>query len=145
MAKEAGIAGKMHDAAMYSETTRSLTVSVQPIYLEDQSSPADNHFVWAYRVRIENAGAETVQLLRRHWKITDAMGRVQEVKGSGVVGEQPVLHPGDSYEYTSGTPLSTPSGIMVGTYEMETLNGERFDIAIPAFSLDSPHQKMRLN
>ncbi|MDR3437622.1 Co2+/Mg2+ efflux protein ApaG [Telmatospirillum sp.] len=130
---------------MYSETTRSLTVSVQPIYLEDQSSPADNHFVWAYRVRIENAGAETVQLLRRHWKITDAMGRVQEVKGSGVVGEQPVLHPGDSYEYTSGTPLSTPSGIMVGTYEMETLNGERFDIAIPAFSLDSPHQKMRLN
>jgi ApaG protein len=96
-------------------------------------------------VRIENGGEQTVQLLRRHWKITDAIGRIQEVKGAGVVGEQPVLHPGDSYEYTSGTPLSTPSGIMVGTYQMETLDGERFDIAVPAFSLDSPHQKMRLN
>lgn len=143
--KDADDTGKMQDGALYSETTRSLTVSVQPIYLDDQSSPADNHFVWAYHVRIENGGRETVQLLRRHWKITDALGRVQEVKGAGVVGEQPVLHPGDAYEYTSGTPLSTPSGIMVGSYQMETLQGERFDIAIPAFSLDSPHQKMRLN
>lgn len=142
---EADFARILQDTAMYSETTRSLTVTVQPIYLEDQSSPTDNHFVWAYRVRIENGGEETVQLLRRHWKITDAIGRIQEVKGSGVVGEQPVLHPGDSYEYTSGTPLSTPSGIMEGTYQMETLAGERFDIAVPAFSLDSPHQTMRLN
>ncbi|HIJ62242.1 MAG TPA: Co2+/Mg2+ efflux protein ApaG [Rhodospirillaceae bacterium] len=130
---------------MYSETTRSITVTVKPVYLEDQSSPADNHFVWAYRVRIENCGPETVQLLRRHWKITDAMGRIQEVTGAGVVGEQPTLHPGDHYEYTSGTPLTTPSGIMVGSYQVETVEGERFDIAVPAFSLDSPHQTMRLN
>src|SRR5690606_8880306 len=108
------------------------------------SSPGDNHYVWAYRVRIENHGDQTVQLLRRHWKITDAMGRVQEVQGSGVVGEQPVLHPGDAYEYTSGTPLPTPSGIMVGSYQMEA-DGERFDIGIPAFSLDSPHETVRLN
>lgn len=142
---EAEPARRLQDTAMYSQTTRSLTVTVKPIYLEDQSSPGDNHFVWAYRVRIENGGEETVQLLRRHWKITDAMGRIQEVKGSGVVGEQPVLHPGDTYEYTSGTPLSTPSGIMVGSYQMETKEGERFDIAVPAFSLDSPHQLMRIN
>lgn len=136
---------KLQDTSMYSQTTRSITVTVKPIYLEDQSSPTDNHFVWAYRVRIENNGDETVQLIRRHWKITDAIGRIQEVKGSGVVGEQPVLHPGDSYEYTSGTPLTTPSGIMVGSYQMETSDGERFDIAVPAFSLDSPHQLMRLH
>lgn len=131
--------------AMYSETTRAITVTVRPMFLEDQSSPNDAHFVWAYRVRIENRGSETVQLLRRHWRITDALGRVQEVKGAGVVGEQPVLKPGGSYEYTSGTPLTTPSGFMVGTYQMTTASGEEFDIAIPAFSLDSPHQKMHLN
>jgi ApaG protein len=130
---------------MYSETTRAITVTVRPTFLEDQSSPGDAHFVWAYRVRIENNGEETVQLLRRHWRITDALGRVQEVKGSGVVGEQPVLKPGGSYEYTSGTPLTTPSGFMVGSYQMATAAGEEFNIAIPAFSLDSPHQKMRLN
>lgn len=130
---------------MYSQTTRSITVVVKPIYLEDQSTPAENHFVWAYRVRIENHGDETVQLINRHWKITDAIGRLQEVRGSGVVGEQPTLKPGDHYEYTSGTPLPTPSGIMMGSYEMETTNGERFDIAVPAFSLDSPHQTMNLN
>ena len=130
---------------MYSETTRAITVIVRPTYLEDQSSPGEGHYVWAYRVRIENHGEETVQLLRRHWRITDAMGRVQEVKGPGVVGEQPVLEPGGSYEYTSGTPLSTPSGFMVGSYEMESAKGEKFDIAIPAFSLDSPHERMRLN
>lgn len=130
---------------MYSETTRAITVTVRPMFLEDQSSPSDAHFVWAYRVRIENHGNETVQLLRRHWRITDARGRVQEVKGSGVVGEHPVLQPGGSYEYTSGTPLTTPSGFMVGSYQMTTSGGEEFDIAIPAFSLDSPHQTMRLN
>jgi len=130
---------------MYSETTRAITVTVRPMFLEDQSSPVDSRFVWAYRVRIENHGREPVQLLRRHWRFTDAMGRVQEVKGAGVVGEQPVLEPGGSYEYTSGTPLQTPSGFMAGTYQMETPGGERFDIAIPAFSLDSPHQPMRIN
>ncbi|BAE53028.1 Co2+/Mg2+ efflux protein ApaG [Paramagnetospirillum magneticum] len=130
---------------MYSQTTRDIEVTVKPFYLDDQSSPGDNHFVWAYRVRIVNKGSRTVQLLRRHWVITDAIGRVQEVKGPGVVGEQPVLRPGDAYEYTSGTPLPTPSGIMVGTYEMEDEDGSAFDIAIPAFSLDSPHEKPRLN
>lgn len=129
----------------YSQTTRSISVSVRPIYLEDQSSPTENYYVWAYQVRIENEGMETVQLRSRYWRITDAMGRVQEVRGPGVVGEQPVLKPGDSFEYTSGTPLSTPSGIMVGTYQMVTGDGESFDVAIPAFSLDSPHHAGRLN
>jgi ApaG protein len=130
---------------LYSETTKSITVTVKPVYLEDQSSPDRNHFVWAYHVRIENKGGETVQLRRRHWRITDALGRVNEVRGPGVVGEQPVLQPGQSYEYTSGTPLSTPSGIMVGSYEMETGDGRSFAVAVPAFSLDSPHQPVRLN
>lgn len=130
---------------MYTETTRGITVTVQPVYLDDQSSPSEGHYVWAYRVRIENNGAETVQLKRRHWKITDALGRMQEVQGAGVVGEQPVLEPGGSYEYTSGTPLATPSGIMMGSYQMENDDGETFDVSIPAFSLDSPHEVHRLN
>jgi ApaG protein len=130
---------------MYSETTRSIKITVKPVYLEDRSSPTENHFVWAYHVRIENQGGDTVQLRNRYWRITDSLGRVQEVRGAGVVGEQPVLKPGESYEYTSGTPLPTPSGIMVGAYQMEAANGERFDVNIPAFSLDSPHQKVQLN
>ena len=130
---------------MYNETTESIRVTVKPLYLEDQSSPTENHFVWAYQVRIENTGGDTVQLINRHWQITDSMGRSQEVRGAGVVGEQPTLGPGESFEYTSGTPLSTPSGIMVGTYEMESANGRRFSVAIPAFSLDSPHQPIQLN
>ena len=129
----------------YVATTRSIKVQVQPTYLDDQSSPDENYYVWAYQVRIENLGVETVQLLNRHWTITDAQGRVQEVRGPGVVGEQPVLAPGESFDYTSACPLSTPSGIMAGSYEMETRAGELFDIAIPAFSLDSPHQPRQLN
>ncbi|MGE0744875.1 MAG: Co2+/Mg2+ efflux protein ApaG [Rhodospirillales bacterium] len=130
---------------MYSRTTREIRVTVKPTYLEDQSTPGEAHFVWAYHVRIENEGEATVQLLSRYWHITDSMGRVQEVRGAGVVGEQPTLKPGESYEYTSGTPLPTPSGIMHGTYEMRTAAGERFAVDIPAFSLDSPHQKRQLN
>lgn len=130
---------------MYSATTRAITVTVQPTYLEDQSEPQAGRFVWAYHIRINNGGNRTVQLLHRYWEITDGIGRRQEVHGTGVVGEQPVLKPGQTYEYTSGTPLSTPSGIMVGTYQMEAEDGERFDIAVPAFSLDSPHQAVRLN
>lgn len=130
---------------MYSKTTRSIRVTVNPMYLEDQSAPGENHFVWAYHVRIENEGSETVQLRTRYWRITDSFGRVQEVRGPGVVGEQPVLEPGEAFEYTSGTPLAAPSGIMVGSYQMETGCGETFDVAIPAFSLDSPHQPRRLN
>ncbi|MBM3602126.1 MAG: Co2+/Mg2+ efflux protein ApaG [Alphaproteobacteria bacterium] len=130
---------------MYSETTQSIKVTVKPIYLDDQSSPTENHFVWAYHVRIENQGPSTVQLRKRHWRITDSLGRTQEVRGDGVVGEQPVLKPGDSFEYTSGTPLPTPSGIMVGTYQMESSDGGHFDVRIPAFSLDSPHQARQVN
>ena len=130
---------------MYSAVTREIRVDVEPIYLEDQSEPEDGQFVWAYRVQIENEGAETVQLLTRYWHITDGLGRVQEVRGAGVVGEQPVLNPGERYEYTSGTPLPTPSGIMKGTYQMKTRGGEKFDIEIPAFSLDSPHEARQVN
>jgi len=130
---------------VYSATTHSIKVTVKPVFLEDRSSPADDHYVWAYHVRIENQGEETAQLRRRHWRITDGLGRMQEVRGPGVVGEQPVLRPGGSFEYTSGTSLNTPSGIMVGSYEMETRDGRTIAIAIPAFSLDSPHQKIRLN
>ena len=123
----------------YSATTRGIRVSVQPVFLEDQSEPDRGRYVWAYRVQIENAGRETVQLLRRTWRITDAHGRVLNVHGDGVVGEQPTLEPGEAFEYTSGTPLETSSGFMEGEYHMVVpLSGEAFDIAIPAFSLDSP-------
>lgn len=130
---------------MYSAVTREIRVQVEPIYLDDQSEPDDAQYVWAYRVQIENEGTETVQLLTRYWHITDGMGRVQEVRGAGVIGEQPVLNPGESYEYTSGTPLPTPSGIMKGSYQMSTPSGEKFDIEVPAFSLDCPHEARQLN
>ena len=130
---------------MYEETTRTIRVMVEPVFLDEQSSPSDAHYVWAYHVRIENLGRETVQLRTRHWRITDANGRIHEVRGDGVVGEQPVLHPGEAFEYTSGTPLATPSGIMVGDYAMESETGEKFTVVIPAFSLDSPHQKRSLH
>ena len=131
--------------SMYSETTRSITVSVTPFYLEGQSSPAHDHFVWAYHVRIENKGEETVTLIDRYWRITDAAGHVQEVRGKGVVGKQPVLPPGSCYEYASGAPLKTSSGIMMGSYGMKTGAGERFAVVIPAFSLDSPMGAARPN
>ena len=130
---------------LYRQNTREIWVTVEPVYLEDQSTPEEGHYVWAYRVCIENKGAKTVQLRSRHWRITDSHGRTQEVRGAGVVGEQPVLEPGDSFEYTSGTPLSTPSGIMMGTYSMVTSDGEGFDVEIPPFSLDSPHQERSIN
>ncbi len=129
----------------YSETTRGITVSVKPFYLEEQSSPSENHYVWAYQVRIENNGSATVQLRTRYWRITDSIGRVNEVRGAGVVGEQPVLKPGEKFTYTSGCPLSTPSGIMVGSYQMQNERGELFSIAIPAFSLDLPDHRRTIN
>jgi ApaG protein len=124
---------------MFSETTESITVTVEPVFLEQQSSLAEGRFVWAYHVRIENGGRETVQLVNRHWQITDARGQREDVRGPGVVGEQPILDPGASFEYTSGCPLKTPSGFMVGSYEMERRDGSRFLIRIPMFSLDSPY------
>ncbi|MBI3196531.1 MAG: Co2+/Mg2+ efflux protein ApaG [Rhodospirillales bacterium] len=130
---------------MYTATTRAIRVTVRPQYLPDQSDPAKSQYVWAYQVRIENKGDFTVQLRSRHWKITDGLGRLQEVKGPGVVGKTPMLRPGDVFEYTSGTPLSTPSGIMGGTYQMVSESGENFDIEIPVFSLDTPVEKRNLN
>jgi len=130
---------------MYTQKTKNISVTVTPIYLEDQSEPDEDHYVWAYQVRIENDSLETVQLRSRHWRITDANGLVQEVRGAGVVGEQPVLEPGESFGYTSGTPLNAPSGIMVGSYEMQTVEGDLIEVGIPAFSLDSPHQVVRPN
>ena len=130
---------------MYRETTHSIAVTVTPIYLEEQSEPDENQYIWAYHVQIENQGQQTVQLISRHWKITDSNGCVKEVRGDGVIGEQPVLHAGESFEYTSGTPLPTSSGIMLGSYQMVGEDGESFDITIPAFSLDLPDEERRLN
>jgi len=126
-------------------TTREIAVSVEPTYLETSSSPESAQYFWAYRVIIENQGTETVQLLSRHWMITNARGDLTEVKGPGVVGVQPVLKPGESFEYTSGAPLNTPSGMMGGAYQMESESGERFDIEIPTFSLDRPNQDVFMN
>ena len=130
---------------MYSETTKSIRVTVVPVFLDEHSSPEDEKYVWAYEVRIENLGDETVQLINRHWSITNSLGQTETVRGPGVVGEQPILKPGEYFEYTSGAPLSTPSGLMVGTYQMEDNDGKVFDVCIPAFSLDSPHQTVQVN
>lgn len=130
---------------MYQQTTQSVEITVRPFFLDEQSEPEKNHFVWGYHVTIHNQGGYTVQLLNRYWQITDALGKIQEVRGPGVVGEQPVLAPGESFEYTSGCPLSTSSGIMGGVYEMERDGGERFEVTIPTFSLDDPSQRVRLN
>jgi len=129
---------KEKEAQMYSATTHLIRIDVEPAYLEDQSEPEHDYYVWAYTIHIENQSDQTVQLRSRHWQITDAQGRLHEVQGAGVVGEQPILKPGDSFQYTSGTPLSTPSGIMLGNYQMETDTGETFDVDIPPFPLECP-------
>jgi ApaG protein len=123
--------------AMYRALTRNIEVVVTPRFVADRSSPENNYFFWAYTISITNKGTETVQLKTRHWRITDAHGRRQEVRGAGVVGEEPVLKAGEVFEYTSGVPLQTPSGFMVGTYGMVSASGEHFDIDVPPFSLDS--------
>lgn len=130
---------------MYEQITRGIRVQVKTDFLEDQSSPEDYHYVWAYTVCIENDGAEAIQVRNRYWRITDSLGRTHEVRGAGVVGEQPVLEPGDRFEYTSGAPLTTPSGVMVGAYQVEAASGELFQVEIPAFSLDSPHDEPSLH
>ena len=130
---------------MYQQMTNSVEITVQPFYLDEQSEPAENHYVWGYHVTIHNQSGLTVQLLNRYWRITDGLGKIQEVRGPGVVGEQPILAPGESFEYTSGCPLSTPSGFMAGYYEMEVDGGERFEAEIPTFSLDDPNQQVSLN
>ncbi len=135
----------MSDWTPYTATTRGIAVSVEPSYLESKSSPEGPQYFWTYRVIIVNQGHETVQLRSRHWMITNARGELTEVKGPGVVGEQPVLKPGERFGYTSGATLNTPSGMMGGAYQMETAGGELFDIEIPTFSLDIPNQSALLN
>jgi ApaG protein len=130
---------------MYRTVTRSIEVVVTPRFIADRSSPEKNYFFWAYTISITNNGAETVQLKTRHWSITDATGRLQEVRGAGVIGEEPLLKAGESFEYTSGVPLPTPSGFMVGTYGMVDASGEHFEVDVPAFSLDSAEVKRTLN
>lgn len=135
----------MHSAPAYTAETEGVVVRVRPSYLAGQSDPAESRWVWAYQVEIVNLSGGPVQLVARRWTITDAMGRVEEVRGPGVVGEQPVIEPGDSYAYASGCPLTTPSGSMVGAYFMQDAEGRMFEAAIPAFSLDVPDARRVLN
>ena len=130
---------------MYREKTREIQVTVEPSFIDEESSPDENRFFWAYRIEIANLGPEVVRLRSRYWKIVDAQGRIEEVHGAGVVGKQPVLKPGETFVYTSGCPLTTASGIMVGTYQMQNEQGEMFSIQIPAFSLDLPDAQRTLN
>ncbi len=130
---------------MYRALTRDIEVTVEPYYLEEQSDPDDSRYVWGYRIVISNHSDISVRLVTRYWNITDETGQVDEVHGPGVIGEQPVLNPGDTYEYSSGCPLDTPSGVMFGHYGMETESGEMFDVNIPAFSLDAPGLSRVLN
>jgi ApaG protein len=126
---------------MYKAVTHGIRVTVEPRYLQEESRPDEGRFFFAYTVEITNLNPERVQLKSRHWRIIDGTGAVQEVRGPGVVGKQPVLGPGESFTYTSGCPLGTPDGTMEGTYTMASATGETFDASIPAFSLDSPHVK----
>ena len=123
---------------MYTKTTNGIKVTATPLYQVEESEPAENRYFWSYTIQLENHGTQTVQLLNRYWHITDAAGRSQEVRGPGVVGKQPVLKPGEAFRYTSGVPLPTPSGIMFGEYEMVLETGAKFQVAVPAFSLECP-------
>ena len=126
---------------MYVQETRGVRIKVKPDYLQEESDPDANRYVWAYTIEIENLGAEPIQLMTREWRITDALGRTEIVRGDGVVGEQPVIKPGGRYSYRSGAPLATPSGFMVGRYGMRAADGGAFDADIPAFALDTPFQR----
>jgi ApaG protein len=134
-----------YSGVMYSAITRKIRVVVSPEFLEGQSKPEENRFFWAYTITVENLGQDTVTLKSRYWRITDSFGRTQEVRGDGVVGEQPRLKPGEQFQYTSGCPLTTPNGLMVGRYQMISDAGEQFEIEVPAFSLDSPHGHHSVN
>jgi ApaG protein len=130
---------------MYRAITRQIEVTVEPVFMPERSAPDKRQFFWSYTIMIANTGEETVQLRARHWIITDATGKRQEVKGAGVVGQQPVLAPGERFEYTSGVPLPTSSGFMSGRYQMVSESGEQFEIDVPTFSLDSPGERRVLN
>lgn len=130
---------------MYKAITHSIEITVLPEFVPERSNVDEAVYFWAYTVEIANQSNVTVQITARHWKITDANGKLTEVQGAGVVGEQPVLKPGETFRYTSGSNLSTPSGIMTGTYRMVCEDGDVFDASIPVFSLDSPHAPRVLN
>lgn len=131
---------------IYHETTSGIEVRVHPVYLPSHSKPEQALYVWAYEVEIRNSASESVQLVSRHWRITNAYGQTFEVKGPGVVGDQPVINPGAVYSYSSFVNLGTPSGFMVGSYQMiPNEMGEVIDVLIPAFSLDSPDERPLLN
>jgi ApaG protein len=130
---------------MYRAVTRQIEVTVEPNFMPDRSSAEKSRYFWSYTIVITNNGDETVQLKTRHWIITDASGRRQDVRGEGVVGEQPVLAPGEHFEYTSGVPLPTTSGFMTGRYQMVSETGEKFEVEVPTFSLDSPDGERVLN
>ncbi len=134
-----------HQGGMYSCVTRDIEITVLPEFVPERSDEERGQFFWAYTVEIANQGQSVVQVTHRHWKITDANGRLEEVKGKGIVGEQPVLKPGESFRYTSGCPLPTPSGFMVGSYRVVEESGTVFDAEIPMFSLDHPSSKRVLN
>lgn len=133
------------DNPVYEARTRDIVVRVAPAYLAEQSQPEEGKWLWAYVVEIENHGKDTVTLISRHWLITDALNRVEEVKGPGVVGEQPCLGPREAFRYNSGVPLPTPSGAMRGTYQMVSDTGDTFDVEIPEFSLHLPGATRRVN
>ena len=130
---------------VYERKTHNIRVKVKPAFLDDQSDPDENHYLWSYTVTIENDGKEPVQLMSRYWHITDGLGRSQEARGPGVVGAQPVIAPGQTFQYTSGCPLPTASGHMVGRYQMQTASGEAFEADIPAFLLESPHERRQIH
>jgi ApaG protein len=130
---------------MYRAITEGIEVQVVPSFAPERSSLENGAFFWIYDVEIRNLSDAPVQLKARHWEITDATGRVQHVRGQGVVGQQPVIAPGESFHYTSGCPLGTSSGIMAGEYEMVDAEGRAFVVAVPAFSLDVPHAPRALN
>ena len=135
----------MHDGPAYSAETNGILIRVRPSYLAGQSDPEAGRWVWAYQVEIVNLSGSTVQLMARRWTITDAHGHVEEVRGPGVIGEQPVIAAGASYSYASGCPLPTDSGSMVGAYFMTDADGRSFEADIPAFSLDTPGARRVLN
>ena len=130
---------------MYETVTKGIRVRVTPAYVEEQSSPEESYYFWSYTVDILNDGPVTAQLKSREWRITDANGKKETVRGPGVIGQTPVLEPGQSFTYTSGCPLTTPSGIMVGSYQMQTADGKMLNVEIPGFSLDSPHAVRSIN
>jgi ApaG protein len=133
------------DTSTYEARTRDIVVRVYPVYAAEESSPDQGLYLWSYTVEIENHGAETVTLISRRWSITDAFNRVNDVEGSGVVGEQPELKPREAFRYVSNCPLPTPSGAMKGSYSMITHEGELFDVEIPEFSLHMPGASLKLN